>query len=164
MTATPSRNPLIFVLLTVVIDTIGFGVIMPVLPQLIMEISGADVGGAARVGGLLLVVFAGLQFVFGPLLGNLSDRFGRRPVLLISLFAFGVNYALMGLAPNLVWLFVGRALTGICGAVYAPANAFVADVTPPDKRAQNFGLMGAGFAIDNPNVTRSCGCGNSFSV
>lgn len=141
------KNPLIFVLLTVVIDTIGFGVILPVLPQLIMEISATDVGGAARIGGLLLVVFAGLQFLFGPVMGNLSDRFGRRPVLLISLFAFGVNYALMGLAPNLGWLFVGRALTGMCGAVYAPANAYVADVTPPDKRAHAFGLIGGSFGL-----------------
>lgn len=141
------NNPLIFVLLTVVIDTIGFGVILPVLPQLIMEISSTDVGGAARVGGMLLVVFAGLQFLCGPLMGNLSDRFGRRPVLLISLFAFGVNYALMGLAPNLTWLFIGRALTGISGAVYAPANAFVADVSPPEKRAQGFGMIGAAFGL-----------------
>jgi DHA1 family tetracycline resistance protein-like MFS transporter len=141
------KNPLIFILLTVVIDTIGFGLIMPVLPRLIMEISDVDIGGAARVGGMLLVVFAGLQFLFGPVMGNLSDRFGRRPVLLISLFAFGVNYALMGLAPNLTWLFIGRALTGMCGAVYAPANAFVADVTPPERRAASFGLVGASFGL-----------------
>jgi MFS transporter, DHA1 family, tetracycline resistance protein len=142
-----AKNPIVFVLLTVVIDTIGFGVILPVLPRLIMEISATDVGGAARVGGSLLVVFAGLQFLFGPLLGNLADRFGRRPVLLISLLAFGVNYALMGLAPNLTWLFIGRALTGICGAIYAPANAYVADVTPPDKRAQSFGWVNGAFGL-----------------
>jgi DHA1 family tetracycline resistance protein-like MFS transporter len=143
----PGKNPLIFVLLTVVIDSIGFGLIMPVLPRLIMEISDVDIGGAARIGGGLLVTFAGLQFLFGPVMGNLSDRFGRRPVLLISLFAFGVNYGLMGLAPNLVWLFIGRALTGMCGAVYAPANAYVADVTPPEKRAASFGLIGASFGL-----------------
>jgi DHA1 family tetracycline resistance protein-like MFS transporter len=142
-----SRNPLIFVLLTVLIDTIGFGVIIPVLPRLIMQISAVDVAGAARIGGWLMLVFAGLQFMFGPVMGNLSDRFGRRPVLLISLFAFGVNYALMGLAPNLTWLFVGRALTGMAGAVYAPANAFVADVSTPDKRAQSFGMIGAAFGF-----------------
>jgi DHA1 family tetracycline resistance protein-like MFS transporter len=142
-----SRNPLIFVLLTVLIDTIGFGVIMPVIPQLIMQIAAVDLSGAARLGGFLLVVFAVLQFLFGPVIGNLSDRFGRRPVLLISLLAFGANYALMGLAPNLAWLFVGRALTGIAGAVFGPANAFVADVTPPEKRAQSFGLIGAAFGL-----------------
>lgn len=145
--ASRSRNPVIFVLLTVLIDTIGFGIIMPVLPQLLMQIGAVDLAGAARLGGLLLVVFAGLQFLFGPMIGNLSDRFGRRPVLLISLVAFSGNYALMGLAPNLTWLFVGRALTGIAGAVYAPAMAYVADVTPPEKRAQSFGLIGAMFGL-----------------
>jgi DHA1 family tetracycline resistance protein-like MFS transporter len=135
------------VLLTVLIDTMGFGIILPVLPQLIIEIGGVDVSGAARIGGVLLVTYAVLQFVFGPVMGNLSDAYGRRPVLLISLFAFGVNYALMGFAPNLLWLFVGRALTGIAGAVYAAANAFVADVSPPDKRAQSFGMVGAAFGL-----------------
>jgi DHA1 family tetracycline resistance protein-like MFS transporter len=146
-TAVRSRNPVIFILLTVLIDTIGFGVIMPVLPQLLMQIAGVDLAGAARLGGLLLVVFAGLQFLFGTVMGNLSDRFGRRPVLLLSLVAFSLNYALMGLAPNLAWLFVGRALTGIAGAVYAPAMAYVADVSPPEKRAQGFGLIGAMFGL-----------------
>jgi MFS transporter, DHA1 family, tetracycline resistance protein len=145
--AATSRNPLIFVLLTVLIDTIGFGIILPVIPQLIMQIAEVDLAGAARLGGFLLVVFALLQFLCGPLIGNLSDRFGRRPVLLISLLAFGVNYALMGLAPTLGWLFVGRALTGIAGAIFGPANAFVADVTPPEKRAQSFGLIGAAFGL-----------------
>jgi DHA1 family tetracycline resistance protein-like MFS transporter len=144
---TSSRNPVIFVLLTVLIDTIGFGIIMPVLPQLIMQIANVDLAGAARLGGLLLVVFAVLQFLFGPVMGNLSDRFGRRPVLLISLIAFSLNYALMGLAQNLTLLFIGRALTGMAGAVYAPANAYVADVTPPEKRAQSFGLIGAMFGL-----------------
>jgi DHA1 family tetracycline resistance protein-like MFS transporter len=147
MASSPARNPLAFILLTILIDSIGFGVIMPVLPQLIMEISALDLAGAARIGGLLLAVFAALQFLFGPMMGNLSDRFGRRPVLLVSLLAFGVNYALMGLAPSLPWLFAGRALTGISGAAYAPANAFVADVTPPEKRAQSFGLVGAAFGL-----------------
>jgi DHA1 family tetracycline resistance protein-like MFS transporter len=142
-----SRNPVIFVLLTVLIDTIGFGIIMPVSPQLIMEIAGVNLSDAARLGGHLLVVFAGLQFLSGPILGNLSDRFGRRPVLLGSLIAFSLNYALMGFAQSLTWLFVGRALTGIAGAVYAPASAYVADVTPPEKRAANFGLIGAMFGL-----------------
>src|ERR1700712_822815 len=147
MPAQRSRNPVIFVLLTVLIDTIGFGIIMPVLPQLLMQIAGVDLAGAAKLGGLLLVVFAGLQFLFGPVMGNLSDRYGRRPVLLISLIAFSLNYALMGFATSLTWLFIGRALTGVAGAVYAPANAYVADVTPPEKRAQSFGLIGAMFGL-----------------
>jgi MFS transporter, DHA1 family, tetracycline resistance protein len=142
-----AKNPMLFVLLTVLIDTMGFGIIMPVLPQLIMEVAGTDVAGATRIGGLLLVVFAGLQFLFGPVMGNLSDAYGRRPVLLISLFTFGINYALMGFAPNLLWLFAGRALTGLAGAIYAPANAYIADVTHPDKRAQSFGMIGAAFGL-----------------
>ena len=146
-TVVRSRNPVIFILLTVLIDTIGFGIIMPVLPELLMQIAGVDLAGAARLGGLLLVVFAALQFLFGTVMGNLSDRFGRRPVLLCSLIAFSLNYALMGFAPNLTWLFVGRALTGIAGAVYAPAMAYVADVSPPEKRAQSFGLIGAMFGL-----------------
>jgi DHA1 family tetracycline resistance protein-like MFS transporter len=145
--STTSRNPMIFVLLTVLIDTIGFGIILPVLPKLIMQVAATDLAGAARTGGFLMVLFAGLQFLFGPLMGNLSDAFGRRPVLLISLVAFGGNYALMGLAPNLAWLFVGRALTGVAGAIYAPANAYIADVSTPEKRAQGFGMVGAAFGL-----------------
>jgi MFS family permease len=147
MAANTARSPLVFVLLTVLIDTIGFGIIMPVLPRLIMQIAGVELPAAARLAGLLLLVFALLQFLFGPVMGNLSDAYGRRPVLLISLLSFGLNYALMGLAPSLGWLFIGRALTGISGAVYAPANAFVADVTQPEKRAQSFGLIGAAFGL-----------------
>src|SRR5690349_24570728 len=103
--AESTRRPLLFIFLTVLIDTIGFGIIMPVIPRLIMEISGRDLSGAARMGGILLSVFAALQFLFGPVMGNLSDAYGRRPVLLLSLLAFGVYYALMGMAPNLAWLF-----------------------------------------------------------
>lgn len=143
----PARTPLTFVLLSVLIDTIGFGIILPVLPQLIMEVSGSGMSEATRVGGYLLLIFAGLQFVCGPLMGNLSDAYGRRPVLLGSMIAFGVNYAMMGFAPSLPWLFLGRALTGMAGAIYAPANAYVADVTPPEKRAQSFGLIGAAFGL-----------------
>jgi DHA1 family tetracycline resistance protein-like MFS transporter len=141
------RSPIVFIFLALLIDTIGFGIIMPVLPQLIMQIAHVQVADAARIGGLLLLVFAGLQFLFGPVMGNLSDRFGRRPVLLVAMCAFGINYALMGMAPSIGWLFVGRALTGISGAIYAPANAFIADVTPPDQRARSFGLTGAAFGF-----------------
>jgi DHA1 family tetracycline resistance protein-like MFS transporter len=112
-----------------------------------MEVAHADLAQAARTGGFLLLVFAGLQFLCGPVIGNLSDRYGRRPVLLLSLLAFSANYALMGFAPNLTWLFIGRGLTGIAGAVYGPANAFVADVSPPEKRAQGFGQVGAAFGL-----------------
>lgn len=143
----PKRGPLVFVLLTVLIDTIGFGIIAPVMPKLIMEVAHVPISRATELGGYLMLVFAVLQFLCGPLMGNLSDAFGRRPVLLISLFAFGINYALMGIAPTLGWLFVGRAVSGIAGAVYAPANAFVADVTKPEERAKSFGLVGAAFGL-----------------
>lgn len=142
-----SRNPIVFVLLTVLIDTIGFGIIIPVMPRLVMEIAAVDVSGATRIGGFLLITFAALQFLFGPAMGNLSDAHGRRPVLLLSLLAFGANYSLMGFAPSLPWLFLGRAFTGIAGAIYAPANAYVADVTPPDERAQSFGMVSAAFGF-----------------
>ena len=145
--AKPASSPIAFVLLTVLIDTIGFGIILPVLPRLIMEVAHATVSEATRISGFLLLVFAGLQFAFGPVMGNLSDAFGRRPVLILSMLAFGVNYGLMGLAPSLPWLFLGRALTGIAGAVYAPANAYIADVTAPEKRAQSFGMVGAAFGL-----------------
>jgi DHA1 family tetracycline resistance protein-like MFS transporter len=135
------------VLACVFLDTVGFGIILPVTPKLIMEVSDATLGEATRIGGWLLFVFAILQFACGPLIGNLSDRFGRRPVLLASMFCFGIDYLIMALAPSLLWLFIGRAAAGVAGAVYAPANAFIADVTPPQRRAHAFGLMGAAFGI-----------------
>lgn len=147
MSESSTRNPLRFVFLTILIDTMGFSIIVPVLPKLIMQLGGLDVAGSARMAGLLIVVFAALQFLFGPIMGNLSDRFGRRPVLLLSLLAFSINYAIMGFAPSLGWLFVGRALTGMAGAIFAPANAFVADVTTRERRAHSFAMIGAAFSV-----------------
>jgi MFS transporter, DHA1 family, tetracycline resistance protein len=147
MSSLTSRNPLIFVLLSVLVDSIGFGIISPVLPALIMDVAAVDLAASARIAGYLMLIFAGLQFLFGPVLGNLSDAYGRRPVLLFSMLAFSANYALMGFSQSLVWLFVGRGLTGIAGALYGAANAFVADVSPPDKRAQGFGFIGAAFGL-----------------
>ena len=141
------RNPLIFIFITRLIDAMGFGIVMPVLPQLLLHMGEPDVAAATRVGGYLLVTYAVLQVFFGPIIGNLSDRFGRRPVILASLFAYGVDYLLMGFAPSVFWLFVGRAIAGIAGAVFVPANAFVADVTPPERRAHAFGLMGSAFGL-----------------
>lgn len=134
-----------FIFVTVLLDSIGFGIIMPVVPQLIMDISGEDLTHAARISGFLMFAFAGMQFISSPLLGNLSDRFGRRPVLLCSLLAMGFNYLLMGWAPTLVWLFVGRIIGGISASTYGIANAYVADTFPAEKRAQYFALLGAGF-------------------
>ena len=141
------RNPLIFIFVTRLIDAIGFGIVMPVLPQLLLHMGAPNIASAVRIAGFLLVVYAGLQFFCGPTIGNLSDRFGRRPVILASLFAYGFDYALMGFAPTIGWLFLGRAVAGIAGAVYVPANAFIADVTPPEKRAHAFGLVGSAFGL-----------------
>ena len=142
-----TRNPLIFVFVTRLLDAMGFGIVMPVLPQLLLHMGEPDIAAATRTGGILLVTYAVLQFFFGPVIGNLSDRYGRRPVILASLFAYGIDYLLMGFAPSIVWLFVGRAVAGIAGAVYVPANAFVADVTPPEKRAHAFGIVSSAFGL-----------------
>lgn len=136
---------LTFILVTVLLDSIGFGIVLPVMPQLIMDVTGEDLGQAARYGGWLLFIYAIMQFFCAPVLGNLSDRFGRRPVLLLSLSAFALDYLLMGWAPTITWLFIGRAIAGIAGSTYGIANAYIADVFPPEQRAQNFGLMGAAF-------------------
>lgn len=136
-----------FIFVTVMLDSIGFGIIMPVVPQLIMDISGDSLTHAARIGGFLMLTFAAMQFFFSPLLGNLSDRFGRRPVLLFSLLAMGGNYVLMGWAPTLFWLFVGRLIGGVSASTYGTANAYIADTFPAEKRAQYFALLGAGFGI-----------------
>lgn len=141
------RHALTVICLTVLIDTIGFGIILPVLPDLLQDVGGYSMAEATRVGGYLLIVYGVLQFFCGPLLGNLSDRFGRRPVILISLVAFGVDYLLMAIAPTVLWLFIGRAVAGIAGAIYGPAGAYIADVSTPEKRAQAFGMMGAMFGI-----------------
>ncbi|OWK32549.1 MFS transporter [Sphingomonas mucosissima] len=132
-------------LIAMLIDSIGFGIVLPVLPSLIVELGRVPLAEASRIGGYLLAVYAVMHFFAGPVIGSLSDRFGRRRVLLASLGCFGVDYALMAAAPTLTWLFVGRAIAGIAGATYGPANAVVADVTPPEKRGAAFGLLGAAF-------------------
>lgn len=142
-----ARASLAFVFVVVMLDAVGFGVIIPVLPQLIVELTGTTIAGAARDAGWLAFAYAAMQFLFGPVIGSLSDRFGRRPVLLGALFAFGVDYLLCGFAHTLGWLFVGRVVAGITGASHSAAYAYVADVTPPKKRAQNFGLIGLAFGV-----------------
>jgi DHA1 family tetracycline resistance protein-like MFS transporter len=134
-----------FIFVTVLIDVLGFGLLMPVLPELIAHLSHHTLETSARDYGLLLALFGAMQFLFAPLLGLLSDRYGRRPVLLISLFFGAVDYVLMALAPTLLWLYVGRILSGITGANFTVAGAYIADVSPPEKRAQNFGIIGAAF-------------------
>ncbi|MGH8266673.1 MAG: TCR/Tet family MFS transporter [Steroidobacteraceae bacterium] len=137
----------VFIFIAVLIDSIGFGIILPVLPRLIMQLTGVTVERAAAYGGWLSFVYALMQFFCAPVLGNLSDRFGRRPVLLFALFALGVDYLIMGFAPLIAWLFAGRAIAGVAGASFTPAYAYVADISEPAKRAQHFGLMGAAFGI-----------------
>lgn len=132
-------------LAAILIDTIGFGIVLPVLPSLITRLGHVDLPMATRIGGYMLIAFAVTQFFAGPVLGNLGDRYGRRPVLLAAMTAFSLDYLLMAFAPTLAWLFLGRAVAGITGAVYGPVNAAIADVTPPEKRGAVFGLVGAAF-------------------
>jgi DHA1 family tetracycline resistance protein-like MFS transporter len=134
-------------LAAVMIDTIGFGIVMPIFPTLLTTLGHTDVEHATRIGGWMLVVFAAMQFIAGPVLGNLSDRYGRRPVLIASMLAFGIDYALMAWAPTIAWLFLGRAIAGVAGAVYGPAGSVIADVTPPEKRSATFALIGAAFGL-----------------
>ena len=143
----PRSGAFVFVFIAVLVDSIGFGIILPVLPRLIMALTGVDVARAAEYGGWLGFVYALMQFFCAPVLGNLSDRFGRRPVLLFALLALGIDYLIMGAAPVISWLFVGRLVAGMAGASFTPAYAYIADITPPEKRAQSFGLMGAAFGI-----------------
>ncbi|MBI1950748.1 MAG: TCR/Tet family MFS transporter [Acidobacteria bacterium] len=144
---TAGKSAVLFIFTTVLLDTIGFGIILPVLPALIMELTGEGLSRASIYGGWLWFVYAVMQFFCAPVLGNLSDRFGRRPVILFSLLALGLDYLIMGLAPALVWLFAGRTVAGMAGASFTPAYAYLADVSPPEKRAQNFGLVGAAFGV-----------------
>jgi len=137
----------VFIFVAVLVDSIGFGIILPVLPRLIMQLTGVSVDRAAAYGGWLSFVYALMQFFCAPVLGNLSDHFGRRPVLLFALLALGCDYLIMGFAPVIAWLFIGRMIAGVAGASFTPAYAYVADITEPARRAQNFGLMGAAFGI-----------------
>lgn len=147
MDTAAQRKALRFVLFTVFIYAVGFGIIMPVLPVLIMELEGVSLSEATQLGALVGASYAVAQFLMGPLVGNLSDRFGRRPVFLISLLGFGADFLLMGFSKSVLWLFVGRAIAGGFGAIFGPANSSVADMVPPEKRAQHFGYVGAAFGI-----------------
>ncbi len=143
-----SRTPALgFIFITLLLDVIGFGLIIPVLPGLLEEMTGGDLSTAAKWGGLLMFTYAGMQFLFSPIVGGLSDQFGRRPVILASLFAFGIDFIIAGLAPNIWWFFLGRVLAGITGASFSSCSAYIADVSPPEKRAQNFGMIGAAFGL-----------------
>ena len=145
------RAALGFIFVTIFIDVLGLGIIIPVLPKLLQSLGHFDVNQASRYNGLLTTVYATMQLLFAAVLGSLSDRYGRRPVLLISLFGFSIDYLFMAFAPSLGWLFVGRTIAGISGASTSTATAYISDISTGDKRAANFGLVGAasgfGFII-----------------
>ncbi len=137
-----------FIFVTLLIDVTGFGVIIPVMPKLIGDLLGNnDVSVASTYGGWLTFAYAFMQFLFAPILGNLSDKYGRRPVLLFSLFGFGIDYIFLSFAPSIWWLFVGRIIAGITGASFTTASAYIADISTPENRAQNFGMIGAAFGL-----------------
>lgn len=149
MTTQPTlrRPALIFILITITLDMLAIGIIIPVLPRLLVDFSGGDTAHGAEIYGLFSTVWALMQFFFSPILGALSDRYGRRRVILISNFGLGLDYILMALAPNLTWLFIGRVISGITAASISTSQASIADITPPEKRAGAFGLMGACFGL-----------------
>lgn len=145
--STNSKSAMLFVLITVMINSIGFGIIIPVLPDLVGEITGFSENQIGLQLGLLTFVFAVMQFISMPIIGGLSDRFGRRPIMLLSLFGLAIDYLIMGLAPILSVLYIGRMIAGTFGATFTTANAYIADISPPETRAQNFGLVGAAFGV-----------------
>jgi MFS transporter, DHA1 family, tetracycline resistance protein len=137
-----------FIFITLLIDVIGFGLIIPVMPKLISDLLGINsISLASQYGGWLTFAYAFMQFLFAPVLGNLSDQYGRRPVLLISLFGFGIDYLFLSFAPSIGWLFVGRLIAGVTGASFTTATAYIADISTNENRAQNFGMIGAAFGM-----------------
>jgi len=141
------RSALVFIFISVLVDVIGIAVIIPVIPELIGNLANVSLDKAASIGGLLMVAFSATQFLFAPVMGELSDRFGRRPILLISLFGLGLDYLFHAYAPTIAWLFVGRFIAGVCGASVTVANAYIADVSSTENKARNFGLVGAAFGL-----------------
>ena len=138
---------LLFIFITIFIDITGLGIIIPIIPSLISELIDGSISEAAMYSGWLMFSYATLQFLFAPILGGLSDQYGRRPVILLSLLGFGINYIVLAVAPNIIWLFIGRIFQGIMGASLTTASAYIADISTPEKKAQNFGLIGAAFGL-----------------
>lgn len=136
-----------FIFITLLIDVIGFGIIIPVMPKLISQLKHVDISTASKYGSLLMFAYAFVQFLCAPILGNLSDKYGRRPVLLFSLFGFGIDYLFLALAPTYGWLFIGRIIAGITGASFTTGAAYIADVSTKENRAKNFGMIGAAFGL-----------------
>jgi DHA1 family tetracycline resistance protein-like MFS transporter len=146
-TPKPGRAAFIFIFITVMLDMLALGIMLPVLPKLIIDFEGGDRASAASITGVFGLTWAAMQFVFSPVLGTLSDRFGRRPVILLSNLGLGLDYVLMALAPSLSWLFVGRLISGITAASFSTAGAYIADVTPAEQRAARYGMLGAAFGL-----------------
>lgn len=142
-----NKNALLFIFITLLIDCTGIGIIIPVTPILIEELIGGDISDASKWGGWLTFSYAIMQFLFSSVLGGLSDRYGRRPVLLLSLLGLGIDYVFLAFAPSIFWLFIGRMISGISGASFTTASAYIADISEPEKRAQNFGMVGAAFGV-----------------
>ena len=136
-----------FIFITILIDVIGLGIIIPVLPSLIKQLTGSNITDAARYGGWLLFAYAVMQFLFSPVIGALSDKYGRRPVLLFALLGLGIDYVFQAFSPTILLLFIGRIIAGITGASFTTATAYIADISTPEKRAQNFGMVGAAFGV-----------------
>ncbi len=145
--ANPRKAAVSFIFITLLIDVMGWGLIIPVMPKLISELKGIPVNEASSYGALLLSVYAITQFLFAPVIGNLSDKYGRRPVLLSSMLGFGIDYIFLALAPTYGWLFVGRIIAGFTGASFTTAAAYIADVSTAETRAKNFGMIGAAFGL-----------------
>ena len=145
---TVKRNAALgFIFITLLIDVIGVGIIIPVLPSLIKQLTGGDITVAARYGSWLTFAYAVMMFVFSPFIGALSDRYGRRPVLLFALMGLGIDYIFQAFSPTITLLFIGRVIAGITGASFTTASAYIADISTPDKRAQNFGMVGVAFGL-----------------
>lgn len=141
------RASITFIFITILLDVIGISIIIPIVPKLIEELIHGNISDASRYGGWLMFSYAFMQFLFAPVLGGISDRVGRKPVILVSLFFLGIDYLVHAFAPNITWLFIGRIFAGISGSSISAANAYIADVSSPEKRAQNFGMVGAAFGL-----------------
>lgn len=143
-----TRQPaLVFIFITLFLDILGIGLIVPILPKLVEQLAGGGVASASHYYGLLAALYGLMQFLCAPLLGSLSDQHGRRPVILASLLGSGLDYLLLAFAPNLTWFFIGRLIAGVTGANFSAATAYIADISPPEKRAANFGIIGAAFGL-----------------
>lgn len=142
-----SKNAMLFIFITIVIDATGIGIIIPSLPDLIADVSGIQLEDSKPYYALIISIYALMQYVFAPVIGGLSDRYGRRPVLLLSLFGLGIDYIFMYFAPTLFWLIIGRCIAGMFGASFTTASAYIADISTPEDKAKNFGMVGAAFGI-----------------